>query len=195
MKPLLKVPGLLLLISFITSSKPLQAQRITLIPRTYTFYNMGTGGSTSDRVYYFMFDDDKEPKKIGYFGQHIRPHLLLDTNALKYLNAYRGHQTFKLSTAIAAVGSFIGFAASGLKKESVATENLDKPQKGRGFLYATIGFAVTNLVTRWVGTKSMKKAVEEYNTHATVSQFKFDGIGFDLQDTNQQKTIALVFNF
>ncbi len=193
MKSLLK--ALALLACFITSNNSLYAQKIELIPKNYTFYNMGTGASTFDRAYYFMLDDDKEPRKIGYFGQYIRPYLLTDTNALKYLNAYRNHQTLKLTTSIATIVSFIGFAASNLGAKSVAQGNLDKPSKGRGFLYATIGFAVTNIVTRLVGTKSIKKAVEAYNTKTTTSQFKFKRIDFDLQNLNRQKAMALVFNF
>lgn len=185
-----KVLNLLLVIYFIASNKPLQAQTITLIPKNYTYYNAGTGASTSDRVYYFMLDGSA-PRKIGNFGQHIRSYLSSDTTALKYLNAYRSHQTFKLVTAIATVGSFIGFAAIGLKSESVAPENLDKPAKGKGFLYATIGFAVTNIITRLVGTNSMHKAVEAYNAHAATSQFKLNGIDFDFQNANKQKTVAL----
>jgi hypothetical protein len=126
-------------------------------------------------------DGESGQRKAGYFGQHLRPYLEKDSLALKYLNGYKSHQTFKLITSITTIVSFSAFAISNLSKESVSQENLDAPDKGKGMLIVAIGSAVTNIIIRAVGTKSLDKAVETHNRPLSSLNFKLRNIGLDFK--------------
>lgn len=76
---------------------------MTLIPKNHIYFNMSTGSSTSDRSYTFVVDNEGISEKVGYFGQNHRRQLKDDSVAVKYLNAYSGHQTFQLITSVSTV--------------------------------------------------------------------------------------------
>ena len=142
---------------------------------------MSTGSSTSDWAHYFLLEGETTPRKAGYFGQHLKKFVQSDPDAVNYLNSYATRQTFKLTTTISTVVLFSAFAISNLSAESVAVENLDKPDKNRGMLYASFGTLAVNLALRLFPPKSIRKAVDSYNRKAT------SGVGFNGFDLKMEK--------
>ena len=158
------------------------AQRITLIPKNHVYYNMSTGSSTSDRSYTFLVEGETTPRKVGYFGQHLKNYVKADPDAVKYLRSYSTRQAFKLGTSISTVVLFSTFAISNLSKESVSQENLDKPEKNRGFLYASFGSLAVNLMLRIIQPKSIGKAVDSFNQKNERKEISLNTFYFHMQN-------------
>lgn len=167
------------------------AQRITLVQKNYVYHNFSTGSSTSDWAHYFLVEGEREPRKAGYFGQHLKKYVQSDSIALMYVNSYARRQTFKLITATSTVVFFSIFGISNLSKESVSTEHMDEPDKNRGFLYASCGTLATNLILRLVVPKSIHKAVDSYNHNKEGKGVSLNRLQFGVQKLPGSKTANL----
>ncbi len=182
---------LITLFVFVLSSYFCKAQKITLIPKNHIYYNMSTGSSTSDRSYTFVVDNEGISKKVGYFGQNLRKYVKDDSVAVKYLNAYSGHQTFKLITSISTVGFFVAFAIPNLSKESVSSENVNAPMKAKGALYAAGASFAANLILRLIHPKSIQKAVDSYNQKVENKEISFNNLHLDIQPLGKANHINM----
>jgi len=167
------------------------AQKITLVQKNYVYENIGTGSSTSDWAHYFLIEGESTPRKAGYFGQHLKKYIQSDPDAVKYLNSYATRQTFKLTTTISTVVLFSTFAISNLSAESVAVENLDKPEKNRGLLYASFGTLAANLALRIFPPKSIRKAVDSYNKTKDKNTLGFNGFNFTIENISETKIVTI----
>jgi hypothetical protein len=188
----MKISGksFILFFAFFVSIYFCRGQKITLIPKNHVFYNISTGSSTSDRSYTFIVEGDSNPRKAGYFGQHLKNYVRNDSQAVKYLRSYSTHQAFKLATSVSTVILFSTFAISNLSKESVSQENLDKPSKNRGFLYASIGTLASNLIFRIIQPKSIQRAVNSYNQKNEKKEMSFNSFYFNLQNISDAKALS-----
>jgi len=173
------------------------AQKITLIPKNHVYHNISTGSSTSDRSYTFLVEGETTPRKVGYFGKHLKNYVRADPDAVKYLNSYSTRQAFKLGTSISTVVLFSTFAISNLSKESVSQENLDKPEKNRGLLYASFGSLAVNLVLRIIQPKSIQKAVDSFNQKNEKKEVSLNTFYLNVQNISGVKVphIGIKMNF
>ena len=188
-------PIKLLTTLFVLSCLFSKAQKITLIPKNHIYYNMSTGSSSSDRSYTFVVDEKGISEKAGYFGQNLRRHMKDDSIALKYLNAYSGHQALKLATSISTVGFFVAFAIPNLSKESVSSENVDKPMKAKGALYAAGASFAANLILRIIHPKSIQKAVDSYNRKLENKDISFNNFYWDIQTIGKANHVNMGLKF
>jgi hypothetical protein len=166
---------------FLVSIHFCNAQKIILGQKNYVYHNIGTGSSSSDWSHSFLVEGETEPRKAGYFGQHLKRYVQSDSIAVRYVNSYARHQTFKLLTATSTVVLFSVFGISNLSKESVSPEHMDEPDKNRGCLYVAAGTFVTNLILRIVVPKSIQKAVDSYNQSVERNGVSFNSLNFEVQ--------------
>src|SRR5690606_23817386 len=104
-------------------------------------------------------------------------------------------QTLKLVTAISTVGFFTAFAIPNLSKESVSSENADKPMKAKGALYAAgVSFA-TNLILRIIHPKSIQRAVDSYNQKLENKEISFNNLHLDIQPMGKANHINMGLKF
>jgi len=185
-------------IIFLHSAYTCKAQKITLIQKKTTFYNMTTGAVTSSVKYTFLVDGDPNPKRSGYFGQNLKNYVKSDPTALKFMNLYATYQKLKLGSSISTVGLFSAFAITNLSKSSVAVENINKPLRGKGFLYAAIGTLGTNIVFNLLQPNTIMDAVDSYNRNYKGSaRIRFHDLNFTNQTiaSNPNSRFYLRFNF
>ena len=171
------------------------AQKIQLIQKDHTYYNAGSGGTTFDWSHSFVLEGESEPRKAGFFGQHLKRYVMSDPIAVKHINSYATHQTFKLLTTTSTIALFSAFGISNLGKESVSRENLDAPLKNPGLLYAAAGAGIANFILRVVRPKSIFKAVASYNQKGNATGISFKSINLPTQSTAGASTLNLVLQF
>ncbi|HEY3403775.1 MAG TPA: hypothetical protein VGK59_10335 [Ohtaekwangia sp.] len=137
-----------------------------------TFFNMpmqsGSGvalGNPMARHRFRLDGGDLEFKNVGFGGRNLRPYLLHDPEALKYLNNYRRNRSIAFSSSLLAVTGFSLWLLGG-------SSDVDDPQNSdvnnwgdEKFMYAGIGFFVSNCIFSILSNNDIRKAVRTYNKH------------------------------
>jgi hypothetical protein len=178
------------LLSFECSGQP----QITLIQKNYSYYNMGTGGSTFDWSHFFVVEGEKTSRKAGFFGQHLRKYVQSDSVAVGYMNQYATKQTFKLITSVSTVVCFSIFGISNLVQKNTP-QNPDPPTVNMGLLYVSIGTLFINFIIRVTPPRSIYKAVDSYNQSVGKKDSGFAGLDLRIQNAGPSRQLAMGIKF
>lgn len=130
-------------------------KRITLSPD-----DLERGLNGQQNKFYFARGNSKDFKSAGFWGQHLRPYLTDNQQALDFLNSYRRQ---KLLMTVERV-TFVGAVA--LYGQQILAS--DEQQYFNRTQQVAIGVAVASLISNILITRHtnqhMQRAVDEYNS-------------------------------
>ncbi|MFZ6014589.1 MAG: hypothetical protein ACOYXT_29890 [Bacteroidota bacterium] len=119
----------------------------------------------------FRLEGEQKFRKVGSFGNRIRPYLATSPEAIKHLNRYSAKR------AIAAVGTLaqIGFFGAFVIKNFQDLKESQRPSGAhyKGYLGAAIGAMALQLVMGGTSNKNMIHAVDAYHQSKGIADLKF----------------------
>jgi hypothetical protein len=119
----------------------------------------------------FRIEGDSKYRGIGVTGGRLKEYVRRDPEALKEFKKYKRKKIISISSASAAVLSFVIFGANNLSNNN-SQHALPPPNSGGGllegieskeFLYITVGFAAASVITALISKLNIFKSIEIYN--------------------------------
>lgn len=120
----------------------------------------------------FRIEGDSKYRGIGVTGGRLKEYVRRDSEAFKEFKKYKRKKIISISSASAAVLSFVILGANNLSNNNTPSA-LPPPNSGGGgffegidhkeYLYMTFGFAATSVITALISKLNIFKSIEIYN--------------------------------
>ncbi len=159
-----------------------KAQHIS-IKRKYEQITDADGNVTASTYKYrgFLVEGEYEPRRIGFFGQHLKEYVRSDSNALGYMRSFATFKAIKLGTTAAGLTLFCLYVARNTNKEALVPANGDK-DFGKAFLPPLYITAILGTIFWVIPPVNIEKAVDSYNLNIdNKSSFRFKGIDLNME--------------
>ena len=163
-----------------SNAQQLELQQVTY--QTYDFSN-ATTSTHPFKKYSFRKKGTSSFEKVGAFGNNIKPYFDGNEDALAELKKYKTKRAIATYSGLAAIGTFITFAAINLSDTEVDSPESSGP-KSTGLLGVTAGLAILDFILAASSNKHMVNAVNIHNS----SQKNRFGLNFRLMEIDRERT-------